>query len=371
MCVDQYVYVSNKIFRSFALFNIKGGAEGLAKNWSMLQASYSGWIAIALIPFLARVIASYPFVGSAVATSPMAIHPTMLLFVFAFILKNETSHSLLAMSIFVRGSNSVGSHVWRSGTLTDYPRLILLLILILASSATGKLQQQLTLAGSVFGALVILCNLGSRSWKKIDSTPIDSSNMFTNILVILASIFAGLTFPFMGLRAVDSGSDESDGNADVEKIIFQPNGKRGRQNIAVASSGAALIFLFSDLKQVQESLGFDFSANRGIVNFIIGGWLLASSLVSMSLCHRLDSSRSKKIEPFLRRDELSPVGWVVPSIPNIVIDPNLSRNKMIMPCLSVGSDILCTIVVAVFAVLIVWTGIRDMQGFENGAFWEF
>ena len=111
--------------------------------------------------------------------------------------------------------------------------------------------------------------------------------------------------------------------------------------------------------------------DRRIVKFIIGGWLFASSLISMSLCHRLDSSRSKKIEPFLRRDELSPVGWIVPSIPNIVIDPKLSRNKMIMPCLSVGSDILCTIVVAGFAVLIVWTGVRDMQGFENGAFWEF
>ena len=113
--------------------------------------------------------------------------------------------------------------------------------------------------------------------------------------------------------------------------MFHPNGKRGRQNIALASSGAALTFLLSDLKQVQEGLGFDFSGNRRIVKFIIGGWLFASSLISMSLCHRLDSSRSKKIEPFLRRDELSPVGWIVPSIPNIVIDPKLSRNKMITP----------------------------------------
>ncbi len=66
--------------------------------------------------------------------------------------------------------------------------------------------------------------------------------------------------------------------------------------------------------------------DRRIVKFIIGGWLFASSLISMSLCHRLDSSRSKKIEPFLRRDELSQVGWIVPSILNIVIDQKWSTS---------------------------------------------
>ena len=336
-----------------------------------MQASYSGWIAIAFIPFLIRVIASYPFTESPEAAFPMAMNPTMLLFVFGFILNNETSQSMLAMSIFVRGSNSVGSHVWRSGTLTDYPRLGLLTILTLASVATEKMQQALTFAGSLLGCLIIVCNLGSRAWKKIDINPIESSNMFTHLNQILASIIAGLAFPFMGLRAVDSGPDETDEKEHAEETIFDSSGKRGRQNIAVASTGAALIFLFSDVKQVQEALGFDFSSNKGIVNIVIGGWLFISSLTSMFLCRRLDASRSKKIQPFLRRDELSPVGWVVPSIPNIVIDPNLSGSKMIMPCLSVGSDILCVIIVGVLAFLIISIGVRDLHGINTSAFWEF
>jgi len=301
----------------------------------------------------------------------MAMNPNMLLFVFGFILSNETSQSLLAMSIFVRGSNSVASHVWRSGTLTDYPRLGLLMILTLASFAVGRVQQALTLAGSLLGSLIIVCNLGSRAWKKIEVNPIESSNMFTHLNQILASIFAGLAFPFMGLRAVDRGPDETADNDREENIVFRPSGKRGRQNIAVASAGAALIFLFSDVKQVQEALGFDFSRNKGIVNIVIGSWLFISSLISMLLCYRLKSSRLKKIQPFLKRDELSPVGWIVPSIPNLVIDPKLSGNKMIMPCLSVGSDILCAIVVGGLAFLIISIGVRDLQDVKTTAFWEF
>jgi hypothetical protein len=152
----------------------------------------------------------------------------------------------------------------------------------------------------------------------------------------------------------------------VEKIILHPNGKRGRQNIAIASSSIALIFLLSDIKSVQDSLGFDFSQNRGIMKFAIGIWIFVSSLMSIFLCHRLDSSRSKKIEPFLRRDETSPVGWIVPSIPNIVIDPNLSRNKMFVP----GSDIICALLVCGISFLILWDGMKIMQGNDTSAFWE-
>jgi len=344
---------------------ISGGSQGLAKSWSIVQASYSGWMAIIAIPFLVRVIASVPFGDGNDTSQSMAINPLMMLLLFAFVLQNETSLVWLAMSINVRGSNSVGSHVWRDGGLTDYSRIVLLTILILAIFSTGIVQRILTWAGAIFGCLILLCNLGSRSWKKIDLKPIDFNSVFSAPIVILASILAGIAFPYMGLRAVDSGSDDSSGKDEVEKIIFHPNGKRGRQNIALASSSAAIVFLMSDIKSVQEALGFDFSKFRGITNFMIGVWLLFSSLVSILLCRRLDSSRSKKIEPFLKRDEISPVGWIVPSIPNIVIDPNLSRNKMFVP----GSDIFCSLFVLGLAFLISWTGVRDMQGEERSELW--
>jgi hypothetical protein len=80
-----------------------------------------------------------------------------------------------------------------------------------------------------------------------------------------------------------------------------------------------LVFLISDIEQVQESLGYDFSRNRGELLLTIGTWWLFSSVASLSLCHRLDSSQSKKIEPFLKRDETSPVGWIVPSVSFLTI----------------------------------------------------
>lgn len=338
----------------------------MAKSWSIAQASYSGWMAIVAIPFLVRVIASFPFGSGDGTAESMAMNPLMMLLLFTFVLQNETSHVWLAMSIYVRGSNSVGSHVWRDGGLTDYPRVVLLIILTLATFSNGTVQRILTWTGAILGCLILLCNLGSRSWKKIDLNPIDFNSVFSAPIVILASIFAGFAFPYMGLRAVDSGSDGNSGKDEVEKIIFHPNGKRGRQNIALASSSAAIIYLLSDVKVVQEALGFDFSRLHGITNFIVGVWLFFSSLVSILLCHRLDSSRSKKIEPFLRRDETSPVGWIVPSIPNIVIDPNLSRNKMFLP----GSDILCSLIVCSLAFLISWTGVQFMLGENPSAFWE-
>ena len=301
----------------------------------------------------------------------MAINPLLLLLIFGLILHNETSHVWLSMNIFVRGSNSVGSHVWRGSGLTDYPRMLLLLVLALASvaSPSSPVRDMLTLSGSIFGTLLLLCNLGSRGWKKADLSLIDNANLFTPCVVILASIFAGLVFPFMGLRSVHGVTvDDNAKTEDVEKVIFHRSGKDARQNITVATAAVALVYLLSDVHQVQEALGFNFTG--GILNLAVGGWLFLSSLISMAMCHRLNLSRSKKIEPFLRRDETSPVGWIIPSIPNIVIDPILSRSNTHVSCLSLGSDIMCSVVVSGITFLIIWTGIRELQGYESNV-WEF
>jgi hypothetical protein len=351
---------------------ISGGAEGLEKDWSIAQAEFSGWAAITALPFLARNAASFTINGY-MDDKSMALQPLFLLFIFGFVLKHETSNSVLSISLLVRGTNSVGSFVWRGGSLTDYPRFILLMILSLASFASPNypVRDILALLGTSLGCSLILCNLGSRAWNKVEIGYIDASNIFTPILTVLASFVAGILFPYIGLRSVDGGTDSQVSETAVEKIIFNPNGKRARQNVTAAASVVALVFLFSDIQIIQDVLSFDFSKYKGMVNIGVGLWWLLSTLLSMSICHRLDSSKSKKIEPFLKRDETSPVGWVVPSVPNIVIDPNLSRGKMILSFLSYGSDMLCALVAAGFAFLIVWTGIRDFQGKTNTAFWDW
>ena len=351
---------------------ISGGAEGLEKAWSVTKASFSGWVAITVLPFLLRNMISYTFDGYA-NNSPMALDPLFLLFIFGFVLQHETSNSIVAMSLFVRGTNSVGSFVWRGGSLTDYPRYMVLFILALASFASPNypVRDILSLVGSAFGCGLILCNLGSRAWNKVDIGFIDASNIFTPLLTVLVSLLSGILFPYVGLRFVDGGTDAHDDEAAVENIMFNPNGKRARQNVTATASVVALVFLLSDAQIIQDVLGFHFSEERGITNIVVGVWWFLSTLISMSLCHRLDSSNSKKIEPFLKRDETSPVGWIVPSVPNIVIDPNLGRGKMVLSFLSFGSDVLCALIAAGLSFLIVWIGIKDLQGTYNGSFWDY
>ena len=297
----------------------------------------------------------------------------MVLLIFGLFLPNEVSHSWLTMSIMVRGSNSVGSHVWRGGSLTDYPRIILLTILLLASFASldDPMRNILALIGSIFGGILIFCNLGSRAFKKLEIGFIDSNNIFSPILVFFASLSTGIVFPFIGLRSVHGGTDIQDGATDVEKITSNANGKRARQNITCAATIVAVIFLFSGVTSIQESLGFNFVKNRAYVNLVIGIWWFLSTLGSMSLCHRLDSSQSKKIEPFLRREETSPVGWIMPSVPNIVIDPNLARGRMIFPRLRYGSDVISALVLTAIAMCMIWIGLRELQGDEVDSFWDW
>ena len=91
----------------------------------------------------------------------------------------------------------------------------------------------------------------------------------------------------------------------------------------------------------------------------------------MAFCHRLDSSQNKEIEPFLRREETSPaVGWIMPSVPNIVIDPNLARGRMILSRLSYGSDVICALLLTAIALLIIYMGLREIQGNAVKSFWN-
>eukprot|EP00554_Chaetoceros_debilis_P016387 CAMPEP_0194113640 /NCGR_PEP_ID=MMETSP0150-20130528/17210_1 /TAXON_ID=122233 /ORGANISM="Chaetoceros debilis, Strain MM31A-1" /LENGTH=373 /DNA_ID=CAMNT_0038803611 /DNA_START=86 /DNA_END=1204 /DNA_ORIENTATION=+ len=265
---EKCVLYTDRMGRVFNVV-ISGGTEGLAKAWSSIEASYSGWIAISFLPFLVRVIASY---GS--DNDQMALSPLLLLLIFGFVLHNETSKAWLSISIFVRGTNSVGSHVWRSGGLmTDYPRLALFITLALASTASSSLiTNALTIAGAIIGCLILLCSLGSRAWQKADLGFIDADNLITPILAIFASLAAGICFPFMALNSVHSGTDGDDGNTDVEKVLFHKSGKRARQHVTFASFFTALIYLFSDIQAVQDALGFQFSTHRGVVNFSFGIW---------------------------------------------------------------------------------------------------
>ena len=348
----------------------------MASKWAIVESSFSGFVGAAVVPFLIRQIASGSLFDSddEVEDGQLALDPIFILFIFTFLIPNETSLCWCSMSMMVRGTNSIGSHIWRSSTtLFDPPRMVLLITLMLAGFApvTNSVRNILSTCGCVIGLGILFCNLGARSWKKLNLGYLDSTNVLSQSAVVFASFFTGLVCPYIAINSVHGGTDQRDEAADVEKMIFNPNGKRARQNITLAACAVAIIFLLSDIVHVQDALGFHFSHNRGVVILVVGLWWVLTASVSLALCHRLDSSRAKKIEPFLKRDERSPVGFIVPSIPNIVIDPNLSTSKMFFPFLSYGSDLICAIVILLFAALMVWMGFRGISGNTINSFWDF
>lgn len=349
---------------------ISGGSEGLANTWSTIESSYAGWLVLVMMPFLIRVVMSFESTGYQ-SSETMALSPFLLLVLFGWVLQNETSHTWLTMNLYVWGSNSIGAYVWHSGALTDYPRILLLLILMLAISApvTSPYHNIFTFAGAILGGLILLSNIGARAWKKAQFNPIDSHYVFTPLIVILASMSTGICFPFIGLRCVQRGTNGAE-TSDVENITMNSDGRRARQNIALLSLVSTAVYLCSDIEDVQNALGFNYFRPTGIVHIIVGSWLLLAGIASMCMCHRLDSSTQKRIRPFLQRDESSPVGWIVPTVPNIIIDPSLRKGTMLFPCLSFGSDIFCSVLVALSSALVIWIGAREANGHHVDSFWR-
>ena len=218
----------------------------------------------------------------------------------------------------------------------------------------------LGLLATILCLLILLCNLGSRAWNKLEIGCVDSSSTLSLLVVIGASLISGLVFPYIALNNVHGGTDGNDEEVALEKVLFNSNGKRARQNITFASCTIGGIFLLSDIKPVQDALGFNFGRHRGVINLIIGVWWFLSTMASLMMCRPLDNSKSTKIQPFLKKDETSLVGFIVPSVPNIVIDPCLSGRKMIFPSLGYGSGLICVGAVAGLTFYMVWTGVREM-----------
>jgi len=79
----------------------------------------------------------------------------------------------------------------------------------------------LGLIGAVLGGLILLCNLESRAWKKLELGYVDSGSPQSMLLAIGASLLTGLTVPYIALQSVHGGgTDRSDGKVAIDKIFF-------------------------------------------------------------------------------------------------------------------------------------------------------
>uniref|UniRef100_A0A7S1BC40 Uncharacterized protein n=1 Tax=Corethron hystrix TaxID=216773 RepID=A0A7S1BC40_9STRA len=311
------------------VFNVvvSGGTRGLNSAWETALTIFCGWEACLLIPMLTRCLA---------CSDTITVEPGFLLLLFGFVFNNETSMTWLATTLLIRGTPSVGAYVWHSSVLTDYPRDTMLLIFAVAQYATNeKLKQTLYYIGIVLALLLVTANLGARAWKKLNLGVIDNTTFAAPILGCLGAIAIGLVFPYLGMRSVNGGGEDSGDN----------NGRLARQYVTLASTFTILVYYLTDYAPFVDALGLRYCAQAS-VNVAVGSWWTLATVASLSVCHKIQSAESKIIEPFLKSEPASPVGWVVPSLPNIVIDPQFRGEPYNVCCAwKSGSELLSVILV--------------------------
>ena len=328
--------------------SLQGGAKEMALSWEASNSTYSGWMACAALPFLGRLLAYLIHMGSEDGNSVTQL--AILLFtVFGFVLHNEISHSWLNVSIHVLGTNSIGAHAWRSVVRTDHPRYAVLLLLSLAifaplrNSARGVLLG----VGAIWGFLLLLVNLGARIWKKLNMDYLDGDKYraMGSLAALLAAAIVGLTFPYVAMTRVVGGSSEDDRGAM----------SRSRRVITAAATVSAIIFSLTGVEQISSALGTPLY-NKGIINASVGLWWMMSSLVSLVACKRIQPSKYERGEVALQRNEASPVGWTVPCMPYIGLDPANRRQDIYPKKMSQLTGLISFIVIAGLGSYMIWRG---------------
>jgi hypothetical protein len=345
------------------LFNLTLTSEftSLEASWKDVLSSFSILQAMVLLTFLTRSF------SCGVDNELQDFRPAYLALVLGLVFSEEIGMSWTNVALLVRGIPSISAYSLVSKFGSDWPRKILILLLAVASYTTSTFQKVCTLSGVALTCLVVLANLGSRSWKYLHWNPTMGMkywccgicNSFDPILAYFAAVMMGVCFPYLGHRQVQSG-----GAAAIESVL----------RIALLVAG---LFILSDWDEIQRFLvvGSE-SCSQDYVNFAIGGWWGSSLISSLTMLLRKEIRKSNKKdgetmgcllpddeEPLLQEEQASPVGYKVPHLPEFPIDPSLTY-KGWAPCCcwSVGFEYAVGVMVAIgVGGFICYLGITDLD----------
>lgn len=288
------------------LFNlvVAPHAVGPAGTWASLLETFSGTQAMIAFTVLCR---SLP---CAFSNNIAQLRPAYLSLILGLVLSEEISLSWLNSSMLVRNLPSVSAHTLTAKTGSDWLRKLLTLTLALSAAATGEVQKYMTISGIVLACLVLLSNLGSRAWYFLKWKPFPLNGPLSAPLGYLAAVVAGMVVPYMGHREVEAG------------------GKSALESVISSAFIVAVVFVLSDFDELQKLLvvGSE-TCPQDEVNIVIGCWWTLTVLVSMGMVLRIApfSQFPQDEEAILERSHASPVGYVVPNLPEFVVDPVLVR----------------------------------------------
>ena len=142
------------------------------------------------------------------------LKPAYLSLVLGLVLTEEISLSWLNASMMIRSTPSVSAHTLYSPVGSDTFRRIVLLTLVFAGIAEAVYQSILTAIGIVGACILLLANLGARSWYFLNWKPIRYNGTGSFVLAYLCAVVTGIAVPFMGHRLIRIG-----GKGAVEYLI--------------------------------------------------------------------------------------------------------------------------------------------------------
>mmetsp|Transcript_16121 Transcript_16121/g.46267 ORF Transcript_16121/g.46267 Transcript_16121/m.46267 type:complete len:504 (+) Transcript_16121:66-1577(+) len=292
---------------------VKGESSGLAGQWEAQLLSFSGFEAIVALTVLCR---AFPCINM---DGENGVRPGYLTILIGLVLSEEIGFVLVNVSMLIRGMPSVSAYALNHKVLQDWPRKAVVFLLILASAAPANsaTQRWITLAGVVSTISVLAANLGSRAWVHLKINPLAYAGPGAVLLAFLAATFTGLVVPFIGHREVRAG-----GKAAMEVVLR-------------SAFLSAACFILSDIDAVQQFVivGSEM-CSQDVVNISISVWFFATLIACTFFVARIKTYRPtpEETEPILVEDHASPVGYVVPNLPDVNIDPSLGVKGA--PCCS-------------------------------------
>uniref|UniRef100_A0A7S0CI04 Uncharacterized protein n=1 Tax=Proboscia inermis TaxID=420281 RepID=A0A7S0CI04_9STRA len=194
------------------------------------------------------------------------------------------------------------------------------------AAGTSKTQKDITLIGVGIACCILAANLGSRAWKTLKLKTLKYDGLGAPILAYILAIVAGFSVPYVGYREIDIG------------------GKVALENILRSAVLVALFFVMSDFDVFQEFILVGSEAcNQNTVNICVGIWytisLLASIYVHRYITPKVLRPINHDADPYLIESHQSPVGYLVPNLPNFPLDPDLNNKPKIFPSLCTESTI--------------------------------
>lgn len=222
------------------------------------------------------------------------------------------------IAMLVRGLPSLAACSVVTETGSDWLRKIIVFVLLLASIAQNSDKQFLCFIGISLACLVLLANLGARTWGFMQWKPIRNFGFLEPLFSFIAAVVMGICFPFLGHRQVESG-----GKAALESIL----------RIALIS---ALIFIASDYDNIQKYvvIGSE-NCDQDLIVLSVGAWWTFATLASLTAVYRKGRQGiwPDDEEPLLVKDHASPIGFKVPNLPDFPIDATMARRGFF--CLSI------------------------------------